>query len=266
MAIRAVYQHWCEKLSAEVVRSPAQQTILSCVATIWRSGASIQGMASFSDIQLDAGIARGLKRGDAQAQTVAYRVLSPAVMGMAVRILQDHGLAQEVLQDTFVELIEHAHTLKEPASIIGWVRKVAVNHCLMRLRSPWHKRRVATEDDDYSEPMDHRAAGERNDDLWDLEHALAQLPADTRMVLWLHDVEGYTHQEIAVLAGKTASYSKSQLARGYQKLSSRYLESQPGQIGTERDTRKPESQSKERPGTASAAGSTNATEAGLPAR
>jgi RNA polymerase sigma factor (sigma-70 family) len=227
-------------------------------------------MASFSDIQLDAGIARGLKRGDEQAQTVAYRVLSPAVMGMAVRILQDHGLAQEVVQDTFVELIEHAHKLKEPSSVIGWVRRVAVNHCLMRLRSPWHQRRVTTEDDGYSEPMDPQATGDRNDDLWDLEHALAELPADTRMVLWLHDVEGYTHQEIATLAGKTASYSKSQLARGYQKLSDRYGQTQSSQVEPERSTRSKsrdqEVQSTERPGTASVAGSIDATGAHPPAR
>jgi len=248
------------------VRPPLEQTILLRVATIFLPGASIQGMASFSDIQLDAGIARGLKRGDAKAQTVAYRVLSPAVMGMAVRILQDHGQAQEVLQDTFVELIEHAHTLKEPASVIGWVRRVAVNHCLMRLRSPWHQRRTTTADDAYSEPTDPQATGGRNDDLWDLEHALAELPADTRMVLWLHDVEGYTHQEIAALAGKTTSYSKSQLARGYQKLSSRYSESQSDQSGFEGKTRKQESQSKERAATASAPGKADATEAGLPAR
>jgi RNA polymerase sigma-70 factor (ECF subfamily) len=181
-------------------------------------------MASFSDIQLDAGIARGLKRGDGQAQTVAYRVLSPAVMGMAVRILQDHGQAQEVVQDTFVELIEKAHTLNEPAAVIGWVRKVAVNHCLMRLRSPWHQRRVVAEEESQPELIDPQTTAGRGDDLWDLEHALAELPADTRMVLWLHDVEGYTHQEIASMAGKTTSFSKSQLARGYQRLAEKFKE------------------------------------------
>jgi hypothetical protein len=38
------------------------------------------------------------------------------------------------------------------------------------------------------------------------------------MVIWLHDVEGYTHKEIGELTGQTASYSKSQLARGYGNL------------------------------------------------
>ncbi len=184
-------------------------------------------MGSFADVQLDAGIARGLKRGDERAQAVAYRVLSPTVMGMAVRILQDEGLAQEVLQDTFIELLEHAHTLKEPEAVVGWVRKVAVNHCLMRLRSPWHQRRVSTDaqtsDDGYlPELLDESTTATRNDDLWDLERALGALPSETRLVLWLHDVEGYTHQEIGALAGKTTSYSKSQLARGYQKLSEQF--------------------------------------------
>ncbi len=176
-------------------------------------------MAGFSDIQLDSGIARGLHKGDSRAQAVAYRVLAPSVMGMAVRILQDAGLAQEVVQDTFVELIEHAGTLQDPTAVVAWVRKVAVNHCLMRLRSPWHKRRVLEEP---PEELDLLAGSGRDGDLRDLEGALAKLPADTRLVLWLHDVEGYTHREIATLVGRTASYSKSQLARGYQKLAALY--------------------------------------------
>jgi len=174
-------------------------------------------MASFADIHLDSGIARGLQRGDRRAQAVAYRLLSPTVMGMAVRILQDEGLAQEVVQDTFVELIDKASTLKDPEAVVGWVRRVAVNHCYMRLRSPWHKRRNPEES--AAEQHDHTSDGERLEGYRDIERALGALPPDTRLVIWLHDVEGYTHREIGELTGQTASYSKSQLARGYAKLS-----------------------------------------------
>ena len=52
----------------------------------------------------------------------------------------------------------------------------------------------------------------------DVERALATLPPLTRSVVWLHDVEGYTHGEIARLMGRTASFSKSQLARAHQRL------------------------------------------------
>ncbi|HEY3517224.1 MAG TPA: sigma factor-like helix-turn-helix DNA-binding protein, partial [Gammaproteobacteria bacterium] len=52
----------------------------------------------------------------------------------------------------------------------------------------------------------------------DLERALAMLSPLTRTVVWLHDVEGYTHAEIGRLMGRTTSFSKSQLARAHERL------------------------------------------------
>ena len=172
-------------------------------------------MAGFSASRLSDEVARGLKRGDPAAQAEAYRVLAPAVMGMAQRILGDRGLAEEVLQETFITVIERANTLKKPKAAVGWVRQTAVNHCLMRLRSPWQQRRdsLASEDE-----IDLSQDAPREENLRDLEQALLRLGPETRMVLWLHDVEGYTHKEIARVFGKTESFSKSQLARGYEKL------------------------------------------------
>jgi RNA polymerase sigma-70 factor (ECF subfamily) len=179
-------------------------------------------MAGFADLQLDPRVTRGLKRGDRGAQSTAYRALAPAVMGLAMRILQDEGIAQEVVQDTFVELIEKAHTLNDPEAVVGWVRKVAVNHCLMRIRSPWYKRRGTHEFDDESDVSNGSA---RIEGMQDIERALGSLAVETRMVIWLHEVEGYTHKEIGKLVGRTASYSKSQLARGYQRLTALFGES-----------------------------------------
>jgi len=172
-------------------------------------------MAGFSSLTLDADTALGITRGDPVAQAEAYRVLAPKVMGMAQRILGDRGLAEEVVQDTFVSMIERGDTLREAGAAVGWLRQTAVNHCLMRLRSPWQQRRVG---EPFMEQPDHAQDAPRSEDLRDLEQALSRVGPETRMVLWLHDVEGYTHQEIGKLFGKTSSYSKSQLARGYQKL------------------------------------------------
>ena len=63
--------------------------------------------------------------------------------------------------------------------------------------------------------------GHRREDTalrMDLEAALERLSETSRAVVWLHDVEGYTHDEIANLMGKTPSFSKSQLARAHQRL------------------------------------------------
>ena len=52
----------------------------------------------------------------------------------------------------------------------------------------------------------------------DLEAALERLPEVSRAVVWLHDVEGYTHNEIAEQMGKSVSFSKSQLSRAHVRL------------------------------------------------
>lgn len=67
--------------------------------------------------------------------------------------------------------------------------------------------------------MPLRLEGEdRMGGISDIERMLARLQPATRMVVWLHDVEGYRHREIGDLMGKTPSYSKPQLSRGYEFL------------------------------------------------
>ena len=52
----------------------------------------------------------------------------------------------------------------------------------------------------------------------DLERAFEVLSETSRAVVWLHDVEGYTHEEIAEQMGRSVSFSKSQLARAHARL------------------------------------------------
>ena len=89
----------------------------------------------------------------------------------------------------------------------------------MYLRSPWHRGlewldkdpggadRLPSQGVNHSAPLD--AA---------LERALMTLPALTRTVVWLHDVEGYTHADIGFALGRTPSFSKSQLSRAHRRL------------------------------------------------
>jgi len=104
-------------------------------------------------------------------------------------------------------------------SFAGWVRAITVRRCLMHLRSPWRRalRWARAADDAGAEavPTVEPASG---GDAVDLERALARLGDTARAVVWLHDVEGYTHAEIGALLGGTASFSKSQLARAHARL------------------------------------------------
>ncbi len=137
------------------------------------------------------------------------------VYTLARRMLVSPALAEDVLQETFVEVLRKLHTYRGDAAVGFWVRRIAVNKCLMHLRSPWHSRRVEA---DAIEALCQPAPASRADDQMALERALAELPATSRAVVWLHDVEGYTHKEIGAMMGRTTSFSKSQLARSHERL------------------------------------------------
>ena len=91
----------------------------------------------------------------------------------------------------------------------------------MFLRSAWTARSRSLADD-WEEVTPGNAASHgissHPDEALDLDAALANLPSVSRTIVWLHDVEGFTHKEIGKLMGRTESFSKSQLSRAYQRL------------------------------------------------
>lgn len=173
-------------------------------------------MAGFADVDIPEDLAQAVIAGDRRAHGKVFELVSPVVMSVAWRMLGTRASAEEVLQDVFVHLIERATSIERLGALLAWIRTVSINECLMRLRSPWRQRRDEAEIAETRE--DELDDAVRLEGLNDVERALMALPRDTRMVIWLHDVERYTHKEIGDLMGKTASYSKSQLARGYDGL------------------------------------------------
>lgn len=120
-----------------------------------------------------------------------------------------------------MEVIRSIGGFRGDAPLGSWIRRVAVSKALMFLRSAWHRRGQSL-DDDWDDVTPGSAATQGAsafpDEALDLDAALASLPPVSRAVVWLHDVEGFTHKEIAGLMGKTESFSKSQLSRAYQRL------------------------------------------------
>ncbi len=172
-------------------------------------------MAGFADIDIPPELARAVILGDRDASGRLFQLLAPAVLSTAWRMLGSRPAAEEVLQDVFIQVLDRASGIEHPSAILGWIRTVAINQCLMRLRSPWVQRKAAEEPEDV---VDHLDGEDRLGGIADIEKVLARLQPETRLVIWLHDVEGYTHREIGDLMGKTPSYSKSQLSRGYEFL------------------------------------------------
>jgi RNA polymerase sigma-70 factor (ECF subfamily) len=165
--------------------------------------------------QADPDVLARAKDGDPTAHGSLYAAFAPMVYTLARRILCSRAAAEDVLQETFIEVLRNVASCRGHLEFAAWVRRIAVNRCLMHLRSPWIARRSgASPPEAESEPQDGRLA----DEHIMLERALAALSGTARAVVWLHDVEGYTHEEIARLMGRTPSFSKSQLARAHDRL------------------------------------------------
>jgi len=178
-------------------------------------------MSKFVDIQIDPGIVKRAARGDAKAHEIIYRAYSSPVYSVCLRFTRVPAQAEDLLQETFIEVIRSIAKFRGEAPLGIWIRRVAISKALMFLRSAWHKRGQSL-DDDWEEMMTGsqlvHGSPTQPEQAIDLDAALGNLSAVSRTVVWLHDVEGYTHKEIAALLGKSESFSKSQLSRAYQKL------------------------------------------------
>jgi len=172
--------------------------------------------SSFAIDVPDALLARA-RAGERAAFEQLYRWFERPVFTLAMRIGGDREEAAEVLQDTMLKVLGRISEFRGGSPFWGWLRQIAVNEALMRLRS---RRRLGHEValDDEPGLEDHAPLPPAAADAAQLQRALLELPAVTRSVLWLYHAEGYTHEEIAALMQRTASFSKSQLARGSRRL------------------------------------------------
>ncbi|MDX1454296.1 MAG: RNA polymerase sigma factor [Gammaproteobacteria bacterium] len=173
-------------------------------------------MSSKFSQAVDTAVIDRARSGDMQAFEALYRQFGGPVLGLARRILQRNDLADEVVQDTFIDVMRKIDGFRGDSPLGMWIRRIAVNRCLMLLRSYWEQHRVDEADGEKFHA--ERALGIDLLTASDLESLLGQLSPEGRTVLWLHEVEGYTHEEIGGLLGRTSSFSKSQLARSYARL------------------------------------------------
>jgi RNA polymerase sigma-70 factor (ECF subfamily) len=179
----------------------------------------------FADVD-DVQLARA-RRGDLEGLEAIYRTYSAPIYNLAVRVCRSPQDGEEILQETFLELARSIDSYRGAGAFGAWLRRVTVSKILMHQRRarvrPFGAPEAAEVDLDRlpSVRFDSNGVEAR----CDVERALARLSSTARMVVWLHDVEGLTHAEVAELLDGTVSFSKSQLSRAHRQLR-RWLEEQ----------------------------------------
>jgi RNA polymerase sigma factor (sigma-70 family) len=161
------------------------------------------------DIEVDELTLARARRGDVAACEKVFRLFNNAAYALAYRVCQCPQLAQDITQDAFINAFRRLAQFRGDAPFWGWLRRVVVNHAISAMRQQSRGVQVPLDEVHFRQP----AVSSSCDLALDLEAALAKLNYEDRTIVWLHDVEGYNHKDIARLFGMTESFSKSRLSR-----------------------------------------------------
>lgn len=160
--------------------------------------------------------------GDEEAFRLLYRRHTPRLFQVVLRVVggSQHD-AEDVVQETWIRAVGGLEGFRWGSAFPTWLTGIGLNvaRSLLRRRGMWDLDEGAVETTPWRPPP---ADGPR----LDLERAIALLPAGYRTVLVLHDVEGFTHAEIAERLGVAEGTSKSQLSHARRSLR-RMLEPEP---------------------------------------
>ena len=169
-------------------------------------------------IDVDADLIAQAAKGCTGSCEQIYRLFQRPVYTLAYRFMQCPDDAHEVVQDVFIKALSKLDRYRGDAPFWGWLRQVAVNTALSALRKRGRRKGEMSMSDLLENQLPSHVS--QTSHGIDLHQAYSQLPATTRAVIWLHDVEGYTHAEIGKMMSRSTSFSKSQVARGHAAMRS----------------------------------------------
>lgn len=148
-----------------------------------------------------------VEAGDERAFRELYRRHTPAIYQLVLRMLGgSQPDAEDVVQEAWIRAVRKLDGFRWESSLRTWLSAIALNQARETLRR--RGRALVTE---VPEGLEVQARPARDGERIDLERAIARLPSGYRSVLVLHDIEGFTHEEIGHQLGIAVGTSKSQL-------------------------------------------------------
>ena len=150
--------------------------------------------------------------GDRDAFDALYMRTVGRVYALCLRMCGDADEGERLTQDVFVRAWQRLHTFRGDAEFTTWMHRLTINVVLETRRADARRnaRWALTDDGEVPESSGHALAPE---DKIGLERAIASLPDGARLVLVLHDIEGYKHEEIAGMLNSAVGTVKAQLHR-----------------------------------------------------
>ncbi|RMG53883.1 MAG: RNA polymerase sigma factor [Acidobacteria bacterium] len=175
----------------------------------------------------DGELARAASCGQVAAFEEIYHRHYRKVYGLCFHLLGNPWDAEDLSQEVFLRLYQKIGTFRGTGALATWLYRVTMNAVLMHLRASRRRHPgysggaspIESIGDGSSSRSYH--AGQADEllvDRIDLERAMRRLPSGYRLIFFLHDVEGYGHEEIARMLGIATGTAKSQLHKARMRL------------------------------------------------
>ena len=154
---------------------------------------------------------------DRRSQMQLYDLYCEAMFNTANNFVKDTGLAQDLMQESFIKAFKKVHTFTGEATFGAWLKRIVINQCLDYLK----KKKLETTE------INEEVISIVEDDNWNVQpeinvqeiyHCIELLPQKCKNVIKLYLLEGYDHQEVAQILNISEVASRSQLSRGKNKL------------------------------------------------
>jgi RNA polymerase sigma-70 factor (ECF subfamily) len=155
--------------------------------------------------------------GDPSAERALYDTHVDRVFRLVYRMAGDMDRAQDYTQETFIRAFSRLDSFRGESALSTWLGSIAISVTLNGLRKVRRLQERELGLDDVV-GTGHTAREAEPDLKSRLTQAIDNLPEGYRAVFVMHDVEGYTHEEIATSLGVHPGTSKAQLFRARARL------------------------------------------------
>lgn len=155
-------------------------------------------------------------KGDERAMRTLWEQHSQRIDAVVLRLVGDPDQAADIAQEVWIQIFRALPSYRGDSLFSTWAHRIAVNRTLNALRKIRRAAAVEVAIEEESACSDEDP--DRGFLAESIEDAARRLSPGARTVFYLHDVEGYTHEEIARELGITAGGSKSQLFKARAKL------------------------------------------------
>jgi RNA polymerase sigma-70 factor (ECF subfamily) len=164
----------------------------------------------------DSQVVQRAIEGDERALRQLWSQYAPHIDAVVRRLAGDPELAADIAQEVWMQIFRALRTFRGDSKFGTWAHRIAVNRTLNALRKVRRLSRAEVEIEEDTVAVEETS--DRSFLAASIEAATRRLPEGARTVFVLHDVEGYTHEDIARELGITSGASKSQLFKARAKL------------------------------------------------